>query len=203
MPFSTYGIKGSDCLMADADAFKNRCRSLENAFFSDLDEKLIRELQGKLSEDEALSKLRAESGIKDDAALQSLHKLGITPQALSAFRVFPLVAVAWADGTADAHEVTAVRMIAERHLGKGSEASSLLDRWLKEKPTHEMLATWESCADAVFSSIDVQQSSTLKNQLIEEVTEVAHASGGVLGFGATAKSESDTIARIKRTLGVS
>ena len=114
--------------MADADALQNRCRSLENAFFSDLDQKLIRDLQEKLSAEEAVTNLRAESGIKDDAALRALHGLGITPQALSAFRIFPLVAVAWADGHADQQEATAVRMIAERYLAKGSEASTLLER---------------------------------------------------------------------------
>ena len=53
--------------MSDAEAFHNRCRSLENAFFSDLDQKLIRELQEKLTVEEAVSKLRAESGIQDEA----------------------------------------------------------------------------------------------------------------------------------------
>jgi|688.fasta_scaffold02295_15 uncharacterized tellurite resistance protein B-like protein len=188
--------------MADADALQNRCRSLENAFFSDLDQKLIRDLQEKLSAEEAVTNLRAESGIKDDAALRALHGLGITPQALSAFRIFPLVAVAWADGHADQQEATAVRMIAERYLAKGSEASTLLERWLKEKPSSEMLTTWESCAEAVFSSIDAKQSNALKHQLVEEVDEVARTSGGLLGFGATTKSESDMIARIKKALSV-
>jgi uncharacterized tellurite resistance protein B-like protein len=189
--------------MAYADGFQNRCRSLENAFFSDLDQKLIRELQEKLTVEDAVTNLRAESGITDDATLRALHNLGITPQALSAFRIFPLAAVAWADGQADQQEVTAVRMIAERYLTKGSEASNLLEKWLKHKPSSEMLSTWESCAESVFSSIDAKQSTSLKRQLVEEVDEVARASGGLLGFGATTKSESDMIARIKKTLGVS
>ncbi len=188
--------------MSDAEAFNNRCRSLENAFFSDLDQKLIRELQEKLTAEEAVSKLRAESGIQDEATLKDLQGLGITPEALSAFRIFPLVAVAWADGQADAMEMTAVRMIAQRHLAAGSEASKLLERWLKEVPTEEMISTWESCAGAVFSSIGSKQSQDLRAQLIEEVNDVAKASGGLLGFGATSKSESDTIARIKRALGL-
>lgn len=186
--------------MADADAFKNRCRSLENAFFSDLDQKLMRELQDKLSAEEAVKKLKDQSGISDQAALRALHELGITSQALSAFRVFPLIAVAWADGDADQQEVTAVRMIAQRHLAKGSEAALLLERWLTEKPSPEMLATWESCAEVVLAS---PQSNSLKSQLIEEINEVARASGGVLGFAAKTKSESDVIARVKRALGVS
>lgn len=188
--------------MADSDAFKNRCRSLENAFFSDLDQKLIREMQDKLSAEEAIQRLRTESGIKDEAALKALHALGVTPQALSAFRVFPLIAVAWADGTADQQEVTTVRMIAQRHLTKDSEAAKLLERWLSDKPSSEMLSTWESCAETVFSSLEEQQSRSLRSQLIEEVSEVASASGGVLGFAATTKSESETIAKIKRALSV-
>jgi uncharacterized tellurite resistance protein B-like protein len=188
--------------MSDAEGFQNRCRSLENAFFSDLDQKLIRELQGKLSETEAIAKLRAESGIQDEATLKALQGLGITPEALSAFRILPLVAVAWADGHADASEIAAVHRIAQRHLAAGSQASKLLERWLKECPTAEMIEVWESCASAVFASIGSHQSEDLKNQLVEELNDVARASGGVLGFAATAKSESDTIASIKRALGV-
>ncbi|MCY3004745.1 MAG: hypothetical protein NTV29_02080 [Planctomycetota bacterium] len=188
--------------MSDADAFHNRCRSLENAFFSDLDQRLIRELQDKLSADDAVAKLRAESGIQDDATLKALQGLGITPEALSAFRILPLVAVAWADGHADALEIAAVHMIAQRHLAAGSQASKLMERWLKEGPTPEMISAWESCASAVFASLGPHQSADLKNQLVEEVNDVAKASGGVLGFAATAKSESDRIAGIKRALGV-
>jgi len=93
-------------------------------------------------------------------------------------------------------------MVAQKHLAADSEASKLLERWLREGPTQEMISTWESCAGSVFSSIGSKQSRDLKAQLIEEVNDVAKASGGVLGFAATAKSESDTIARIKRALGL-
>lgn len=188
--------------MADSDALKSRCKSIENAFFSDLDQKLIRELQEKMTSEEAISKLKAESGIHDLATLKSLHELGITPQALSAVRIFPLAAVAWADGNVDEQEAVTIRMIADNHIDKDSDASKLLERWLKEKPTEEMFQSWENCVNAVFASMNVAESQGLKLQLVEELNKVAIASGGLLGWGATSKSESDAVTRIRNALGV-
>jgi hypothetical protein len=116
--------------MSDADVFQKRCQSLENAFFSDLDQKLIAGLQAQVSEEEAIKRLGEESGISDASALKAMHQMGVTPAAVSAVRVFPLIAIAWADGNADSKEATAVRAIASRYIESGSEASKLLEHWL-------------------------------------------------------------------------
>ena len=147
--------------MSDAEAFHNRCRALENAFFSDLDQKLIRELQEKLTVEEAVSKLRAESGIQDEATLKALQGLGITPEALSAFRILPLVAVAWADGQADPMEVTAVRMTAPKHPAADPEVTTLFDRWTHDVSHEAVKLKWASCAGAGLLTYRTSQCHTL------------------------------------------
>lgn len=195
-------IKGIDADMSDANVFQKRCQSLENAFFSDLDQKLIAGLQAQVSEEEAIKRLGEESGISDSSALKAMHHMGITPGAMSAVRVFPLIAIAWADGNADSKEAAAVRAIASRYVESGSEASKLLEHWLKNRPTSEMLEAWEGCANALFSGVLGSESRKMKEALIAEVQEVANVSGGVLGWFASTQSESDTLHRIKHALGL-
>jgi uncharacterized tellurite resistance protein B-like protein len=195
-------IKGIDAVMSDADSLQNRGRSLENAFFSNLDEELLSKLREKLSVDNAVAEFQTATGIKDPNVVAALHKLGISPSTMSAMRVLPLIAVAWADGQADANEIAAVNTIASRHFQHDSAAAGLLKNWLSNRPTEAMLDAWEAYAATVFASLSEGESQSLKAALIEEVNEVATASGGLLGFGAVSASEEKTIVRIKRALGV-
>jgi hypothetical protein len=191
-----------DLPMSNADAFQKRCQSLENAFFTDLDQRLLQGLQEKLSEEQSIQKLGEASGIQDQQALAAMHRMGVTPGAVSAVRVFPLIAIAWADGTADSKEAAAVRAIASKHVDSGSEASKLLEHWLANRPTPEMLEAWEACANALFSGVLGSESRKLKEGLIAEMEEVASVSGGLLGWFASTASESSTLHRIKHALGL-
>ena len=64
--------------MSNADAFQKRCQSLENAFFTDLDQRLLQGLQEKLSEEQSIQKLGEASGIQDQQALAAMHRMGVT-----------------------------------------------------------------------------------------------------------------------------
>jgi uncharacterized tellurite resistance protein B-like protein len=188
--------------MSDADSLQNRGRSLENAFFSNLDEELLSKLRENLSVDNAVAEFQAATGIKDPKVVAALHKLGISPSTMSAMRVLPLIAVAWADGAADANEIAAVNTIAGRHFQHDSAAAGLLKNWLANRPTDAMLDAWEAYAATIFASLSESESQSLKATLIEEVNEVATASGGLLGFGAVSPSEKNLLMRIKHVLGV-
>lgn len=186
--------------MSNSDAIQSRCRSLENAFFSDLDQKLLSGLKEKLDLQAAIQQFRDATGIQDTKVLEALYALGITPGALAALRAFPLIAVAWADGKTSAEEVTTVRLIAERHFQRGSAAYELLEKWLSNPPTSEMLDSWETCLATMFHAMPASEAGALKTKLLEEINEVAGASGGLLGWGAVSKSEKNTMKRIQAAL---
>lgn len=186
--------------MSNADALQKRCRSLENAFFSDLDQKLLTGLKEKLDMEAALVEFRNATGIQDTKVLESLYSLGVTPAALAAMRAFPLIAVAWADGETSPEEIATVRMIADRHFKRESAAGELIDRWLAQRPTPEMLDAWEICMATMIQAMPASEAESIKQALIEEINEVATASGGLLGWGAISHSEKQTMQRIKAAL---
>jgi len=188
--------------MPDSDALQNRGRSLENAFFSNLDSKLLDGLKQKLGEENAVSSIREATGIHDTKVLESLLKLGVTPASLAAMRVFPLIAVAWADGKADTGEITAVRAIASKYIQRGSAADELLETWLSKKPSEEMFSGWETYADAMFGALHSNEGQSLKQTLMAEIHEIAEASGGLLGWGAVSKPEQEALVRIRTALHV-
>jgi len=186
--------------MPDSDALQNRGRSLENAFFSNLDSKLLDGLKQKLGEESALTQIREATGIHDTKVLESLLKLGVTPASLAALRVFPLIAVAWADGKADTGEITAVRAIASKYIQRGSAADELLGTWLTKKPTDEMFSAWETYADTMFGALQSNEGQSLKQTLMAEIHEIAESSGGLLGWGAVSKPEQEALLRIRTAL---
>ncbi len=186
--------------MSNADALQNRCRSLENAFFSDLAQKLLAGLKEKLDLEAALVQFRDATGIEDKKVLEALYRLGVSPAALAALRAFPLIAVAWADGETTADEIATVRSIASRHFKRDSAAGELIEQWLIHHPTPEMLDAWETCLATMFHSLPESEAAALKQTLLEEINEVATASGGLLGWGAVSQSEKRTMQRIKAAL---
>jgi hypothetical protein len=186
--------------MTDADALHNRGRSLENAFFSNLDQQLLDGLREKLDLETTVTQFRQATGIQDAKVLEGLYHLGVTPASLAALRVFPMIAVAWADGEVDANEVVTIQAIAGKYIQEDSAAAKLLQSWLKKQPSGDMLATWKAYAASMFSSLGGDESSALKKVLIEEINEVATASGGILGWGSVSRSEQNVLEQIHSLL---
>jgi hypothetical protein len=193
-------MKGIDAAMSNTDALQNRVRSLENAFFSEQDQKLLAGIKEKLDLDAAIAQFREATGIQNAPVLEALFHLGVTPSALAALRAFPLIAVAWADGSTTTDEVEAVRTISQRYFPRDSAAGELVERWLATPPAPGMLEAWENCLSTMFQSMPAAEAATLKTQLVEEINEVASASGGLLGWGAISQSEKRTMHRIKAAL---
>jgi len=193
-------MKGIDVTMSNTDALQNRVRSLENAFFSEQDLQLLAGLKQKLDRESAIAEFQKSAGIQDPAVLEALFNLGVSPAAVAALRAYPLIAVAWADGSTTADEIATVRTIAARHFKSDSAAGELVERWLSTPPSPGMLEAWESCISTMFHAMPASEATSLKTKLIEEINEVAAASGGLLGWGAVSQSEKQTMQRIKAAL---
>ena len=193
-------MKGIDAAMSNTDALQNRVRSLENAFFSEQDQKLLSGLKEKLDHETAIAKFRESTGIQDASVLEALFQLGVSPAALAALRAYPLIAVAWADGSTTADEIATVRTIAYQNFQRDSAAGELVERWLATPPAPGMLEAWESCLSTMFRSMPANEANALKAKLVEEINEVATASGGLLGWGSISQSEKRTMQRIQAAL---
>jgi hypothetical protein len=187
--------------MSNADSLRQRVNALEDKFFADLDAQLLEELKAKQSAEGMAAEMARVTGIKDAAVLQSLSKLGVSPQSLAALRVFPLVALAWADGLVEENERTTIMDLASSHLGNTDTPSfELLRTWLTTKPSHEQTDTWASYAKALVGAMSDADAETLKRSLLDEVKTVAQASGGLMGWASISKGEHTVLNEITQAL---
>jgi hypothetical protein len=123
--------------------------------------------------------LAAASGITDDAVLDRLAAFNLGADTLAALSVAPLVVVAWADGGIDDKERSAVLAgAAEAGLGRQDVGHQLLDRWLREAPPRNLLATWTDYIRAISAALDDEGRRALRADLLGRARRVAEAAGG-------------------------
>ena len=178
----------------------DREHALEEVFFAQQDQALLRRLReadATKSKKEALS---AASGIADDKVLGELVALGVDSAPVAALSLVPLVVVAWADNQVDAKERDAVLAAAvESGVTEGGAGHQLLDRWLATRPPHNLLVAWTDYIRAVSSTMTEQSRRDFKTDLMGRARKVAEAAGGILGAGwKISPVEKDVLARLEK-----
>jgi uncharacterized tellurite resistance protein B-like protein len=187
--------------MPNIDPLHERGSALENQFFAELDARLLAELKIKQEHDNLVGEFARITGFKDEKTLESIYKLGVTPQSFAALRVFPMVAMAWADGMLDEAEIVTVKTLASTHFDlKQSPAGQLLSKWLESEPSSEQFESWETYAKTLVSSMPAQAAEELKKTLIGEIKTIASSSGGLLGWAAISAGEHKALNRIEAAL---
>jgi len=182
------------------DFLHDRERALEEAFFAQQDEALLRRLREADAAKSKKEALFAASGISDDALLDKLVALGVDGAAVASLSLVPLVLVAWADGSIDAKERGAALSAAvEAGVDKQGAGYQLLERWLTMKPPPNLLSTWMDYIRAISSTMTEQGKRDLKGDLLGRARAIAEAAGGILGAGwKTSPAERDMLARLEK-----
>ncbi len=141
----------------------------------------LREADVAASRRQAMS---AASGIADDAVLDRLMGLGVSSETVAALSMVPLVAVAWADGSLDEREQTAILSgAADAGVDRNGPSYELLGQWLRHPPPPELLDAWTAYVGAVVGMLDHAARRTLRDDLLNRARLVAEAAGGFLGVG--------------------
>jgi hypothetical protein len=173
---------------------KDRRVALEESFFAKQNEALRRKLNEM---DEARSKkeaFTAASGITDDVVIERLTSLNICSDTLAALSFVPLVAVAWADGSIDDRERSAVfSRAADLGLDKHNMAHQLFERWLAEKPPSDLFAAWKAYIAVFSTTLSGEAKRTLKTEVLDRTRAVAEAAGGFLGVGRKVSVQEDAV----------
>ncbi len=183
------------------DSFGDRADALENAFFADVDAKLLEQMRNSLEKDKSSDELASLSGLQDPSVLKSLVDAGVTGRSITALRIFPLVAVAWADHVIQENEREKILLAASKQgLPPTSPAGELLNRWLANKPDASVFDAWETYARSLVTKLGASDSESLRQSIEQEVKEVAQAAGGMLGWAAVSPGESAVMKRISNAL---
>ena len=170
-------------------------------FFSELEQQIVQRIRTEASSDEGRKELLDRTGLHDEELLAELTRLGITADGVIALRLFPLVLVAWADGTVEDGERSAVMTQAVRlGIGQDSTAWILLHQWLMKRPPSVCVDAWRRYIHETFSHMSHVAQSHLIEHTEKQMMTVANASGGHLGIGKVSKREHAIIRQIIQTM---
>src|SRR5882762_7778910 len=124
---------------------EERGRALENQFYEKENQEKLSAMKHKLDGVREKDDLRKASGMTDDAVLDKLVALGLKTNTIAALSLVPLIQVAWADGTIQDNERTAILQGAHgKGLEQGTDGYELLQSWLKRQPSDDLFTAWEA-----------------------------------------------------------
>ena len=163
---------------------------LENAFFVRENAKLLDQLRREAEHESLRESLSEVVRIKDQAFLDRLITLGITPATVLALQLIPLVFVAWADGKLDDKEREAVFRAARKSSGVAEHAAHvLLDDWLGRAPDPRLLDLWTQYVRHLWARFTPDEQWQMRSNLLQSAREVAEASGGLFGLTSRVSAE--------------
>lgn len=187
--------------MADRDTLTTRGRALEEEYFHRRELDLIEKLKQRGREAADRQKLSERTGVADQEILQHLMELGYTPETVMLLHVVPIVQIAWAEGRiSDGERRLIVKAARARGVEPESAADRLLTQWLDQRPSDDFFETTLRAVAAMLHAQpdDIREAS--QRDLLGYCSAIAHASGGVLGFGSVSQTEREAIEAIARLL---
>ncbi len=175
--------------------------NLEEQFFAQMDHQLLEKLRKEQSVTQTAESIMRITGITDAKVAAELAQVGVTIETLTAFRLVPLVAVAWADDRLEENERDAVLQAAEKSgIDPAEPAMAMLRSWLTTRPSTELLDAWCHYTKSLSASLNGETRKVLQKEVLNLVDNVARSAGGVLGFGSVSPSEKAVIDRIEQAL---
>jgi hypothetical protein len=183
------------------DAFELRGRSFEERYFHMKDAELVEKLHAVFRRSLDRDELKKITGLSDEAILDRLLDLNVRGEMMTAFKLLPLVEIAWADGTLDHREADAVAHAASRFGVTPGPAMERLREWLRRGPTPELRALWRRYAEELRKTLTPQQLDEFRDDLLKTARGIADCSGGVLNvFFNTSESEKRIIEAVRAAL---
>lgn len=167
----------------EPDRLNNAARALEDAFFAKENARLLQQLRERARHQERRAAMREVVRVDDDALVDHLIVLGLEPETVLALQLVPLAAVAWADGRIEPRERDAVlKAAAAEGVTPGSVAGQMLDSWLGQRPSAELVEAWKRHVRALWPSLSPKERDEIRASALERARSVAEAAGGFLGL---------------------
>lgn len=186
------------------DALEERRAAYEEGYFRDKDAKLVAKLKSVFEAKHTKEELKRLTGLTDEAALDRLVAIIERKELLSAFKLYPLVEIAWADGKVDPREASAIEAAAEKAgIHRGSAAFDRLKDWIRSGPTQNAKSVWRLYASQLRNKLTAEELKTFRDDLLKFANTVAEASGGLFGiFSSTSAEEQKVIDEIQKALSL-
>ncbi|HMP78990.1 MAG TPA: hypothetical protein PKD54_06025 [Pirellulaceae bacterium] len=184
-----------------SDSFEERGKALEEHFFRQKNQELLEKLRRELDAKEQVEALSHVSGITDSETLELLVENGISAETLVCVSLIPLIEVAWADGSVQPEERKAILAAAQQtHIVPDSASFALLEHWMTQRPTSELLESWHHYMRSVKSKLNETSFNQMKTNILKRAYEIADAAGGFLGIGRVSLSEKRVLSKLEKML---
>ncbi len=164
-----------------SDTLDDRRRALEEEFFSKQNKEKLAKLAAATAQQQTREELTKLTGIRDDKLLDALAGLNVGAGATLVLSLYPIVAVAWADGNFDSQEKKVVTELAKTLGIEGTPAESYLNEWLASKPEPKWFELWAEYTKALAFALPVADRQLLEATVLARAKTVAEVSGGFLG----------------------
>ena len=176
----------------------SNARALEDAFFRRMDADLLARRRAEEARRDGLAALREATGIADEELLDRMLELNLRPETLCAFRLVPLVAVMWADGSLQPEERRELMAAVEAEgVRKDGAAHAMVERWIAERPSDDLLALWTAYVRELRTVLAAGDLAALRAAVLKRAGALARAAGGFLGMGKVSAEEAGVLARIE------
>jgi hypothetical protein len=110
--------------------------------------------------------------------LDDLLRVGLTPGAVAAFALVPILAVAWATGRVEPADRDAWLEGARKSgIEDGTAAYELLAEWLAEPPDRELFEAWTRFSKALCDHLDDARRERMRERIVGHARAVAEAAG--------------------------
>jgi hypothetical protein len=170
--------------MTGKDAFTDLKRPKEEEYFHKKERELIERMQRRAQLEAERQQLGEAVGVADEEILQALQELGYTRETVALLHLVPLVQVAWADGHVASREREHILDVARiRGIQTGHPAYQQLADWLNHRPPDELFQKTLRLIRDLLQALPPEQREASTRDLVSYCTQIAAASGGLLGLG--------------------
>jgi hypothetical protein len=185
----------------DLQGMNAAARTLEEAFFTKENARLLEQLRAEERKTERRQAMRDAISIKDEALVDHLLELGLGPETVYAVTLIPLAVVAWADGSIQPQERAAIlKAAADKGLQPGTPAWQMLESWLSKRPEPKLVEAWKRYVQSLWPSLTAKEHDEIRAIGLDRARRVAEAAGGFLGLtskiSASEQAALDEMARL-------
>jgi hypothetical protein len=187
--------------VSETDGITDDVRKREEEYFRRKDRELVERMRRDAAAADARKQLETATGIHDPESLKDLEALGFTPHTIALLPLVPVLQVAWAEGGVSLAEREMIVTLARaRDIAVGSEADHQLQAWLDSRPSEE---TFRKAGRLIAAMLDHPAGAEMQvsaDDLIMYCEQIAHASGGLFGYGKVSAEEKAAIHQIAAQL---
>ena len=181
--------------------FEDIAKGREEAYFRQKETDLIEKLQRKFHQQQDHERLAEEVGVHDELILKTFEDLGFTRETVTILHLVPLVQVAWSDGrVSEAERAKILEVAALRGVTPGTPGYLMLAKLLNTRPSDRDFDVCWRIIRAVLTAWPEEKRRAFEVSLPAYATEVASASGGLLGFGSISAEERTALQRVAREI---